>query len=138
MYKTWKKVTLTLLLEELSKEFELYLGVDDEAISGIWWESTNWRLKLPPGLPTIYKRDFRLWRSTGRHQELPRMFCKLQLISKITQCLAIEGHYLKASKSNKKSITSSGIGSYYNEYSDSSCILEFSCLHTIINSVNWH
>lgn len=33
--KNMKKVTLTLLLEELSKEFELYLGVDDEAISGI-------------------------------------------------------------------------------------------------------
>jgi len=30
-----KKVTLTLLLEELSKEFELYFGVDDEAIPGI-------------------------------------------------------------------------------------------------------
>lgn len=29
------KVTLTLLIEELSKEFELYLGVDDEAILSI-------------------------------------------------------------------------------------------------------
>lgn len=46
--KNVQKVTLTLLLEELSKEFELYLGVDDEAIPGIWWKSTNWRLKLPP------------------------------------------------------------------------------------------
>lgn len=33
--KNVQKVTLTLLLEELSKEFELYLGVDDEAIPGI-------------------------------------------------------------------------------------------------------
>lgn len=29
------KVALTLLIEELSKEFELYLGVDDEAILSI-------------------------------------------------------------------------------------------------------
>lgn len=33
--KNMKKVTLTLLLEELSKELELYLGVDDEAILAI-------------------------------------------------------------------------------------------------------
>lgn len=33
--KHMKKAPLTLLLEELSKEFELYLGVDDEAILGI-------------------------------------------------------------------------------------------------------
>lgn len=51
------KVALTLLIEELSKEFELYLGVDDEAILSIWRESTNWRLKLLLSMHTAYRRD---------------------------------------------------------------------------------
>lgn len=66
--KTWKKLLTRLL--EFSKEFELYLGVDDEAMPGIWQANTSWRLKLPPELQTISRRDFRLLRSTGRHQEL--------------------------------------------------------------------
>lgn len=135
--KNMKEVTLTRLLE-FSKVFELHLGVDDEAMPGIWQANTNWRLKLPPELQTISRGDFRLLRSTGRHQELTRMFCKLLVIQKITQCLVIEGYYSKTSKSNKKFITSFAIGSYYKEYSDSSSILEFRCWNTSISSVNRH
>lgn len=51
------KVALTLLIEEFSKEFELYLGVDDEAILSICRESTNWRLKLALSIHTAYRRD---------------------------------------------------------------------------------
>lgn len=53
-----KTVKLTCLLEEFSKEFELYLGVDDEAMPGIWEVNTNWRLKLPPELQDYFQERF--------------------------------------------------------------------------------
>lgn len=135
--KNMKEVTLTRLLE-FSKVFELHLGVDDEAMPGIWQANTNWRLKLPPELQTISRRDFRLLRSTGRHQELTRMFCKLLVIQKNYTMPCNWRLLFKNIQINKKFITSFAIGSYYKEYSDSSSILEFRCWNTSISSVNRH